>query len=455
MSRQRLVVTLLCGMLVVALHWTQLVYLVPLWGYWGFAYGTLTGWQITLLYALALLPSLILPVALKRPSNLLCWIFYIIVYVPSVLSVGFRQDPSYNGWALLGALAAGFLIVAGSRFLPLPAPSRDVVSPPVFWLVFAALYCICTVEVLRAFGSHLRLVSFVGVYDLRMEAREVSSLSADYLLPLLSNICNPLLMTIGLFRRRPSLFAAGAAGQLLLYMTAAMKSIVLSPLVILAMFIVLRRRSAVTWIVLGAVVLVAGATLLALTAPVGTEMTSPRMVVSSLILLRTFGIPGSSTALYADFFSKNPLTYWSHVRGIRSIVHYPYSLAVPYVIGGAYYGGEEISANAHFWAQDGIAAYGNAGVVIISLLVVVVLWLLDLSSRHLNPRFVMVFASMFGMTMTNGSIFTNLLTGGLALAMVVLRGVPAGLTEPRPAVRRRARHAPPRISPERMQTGSA
>ncbi|MGE0458959.1 MAG: hypothetical protein AB7O56_12235, partial [Bauldia sp.] len=141
--------------------------------------------------------------------------------------------------------------------------------------------------------------------------------------------------------------------------------------------------------------------------------------------MRTLGIQGAMAGVYADFFTANPHTYWSHVNFVATLINYPYTLPLGYVIGTHLVGGAGFNANASFWVTDGIAAFGYAGIVLIGG---VFGFLLAIANR-LVPADRLVFGALlaipFVMFLANTSLFTSLITGGgLLIAILLLYGAP-------------------------------
>jgi hypothetical protein len=138
----------------------------------------------------------------------------------------------------------------------------------------------------------------------------------------------------------------------------------------------------------------------------------------AIVDMRTFSIPGLSIPQYFDFFSSHPLTFGSHVTGINWFINYPYDIDIPRTIGYYYYGQQELTANATFWSQDGLAAFGTMGIVVVTFFAAFILWLLDSATQGLKIQFVLTALVGTILAFTNTSLFTTLLTGGLGLFLL-------------------------------------
>jgi hypothetical protein len=144
-----------------------------------------------------------------------------------------------------------------------------------------------------------------------------------------------------------------------------------------------------------------------------------------VVLMRTLSINGLVTAQYYDFFQQNPLTYYSHIKVVNWVVHYPYQYPVGQEIGLAYSGTTGLDATANFFATDGIGGLGLPGILLMSVFCAGVFWILDSAAQKHDPRLAALVTTYAAYNIANISIFTSLLSGGLALLMVMLYVMPA------------------------------
>jgi hypothetical protein len=284
---------------------------------------------------------------------------------------------------------------------------------------------VLTAWVVVAFRQHLRIVSFLDVYDLRGFAEDLLDGSqVNYALMWLSGAINPFLMGLGLYRRRASLFAAGALGQLLVYSGLGTKGSILSIVFITGLYF-LSKRSRIpfalklTW---GCAALLGG---LCFSFFLARENPGPlHSLVLFVVLMRTFGINGLMTAQYYDFFQRHPLTYYSHIKGVSMFVHYPYVNPLGIEVGSYYSGDVGLDSTAHFWATDGLAGLGLSGVLLISVFCAFIFWIVDSAAQKHDARLSALVICYAAFNLSNISIFTSLLSGGLGLLVVLLHLMP-------------------------------
>jgi hypothetical protein len=224
-------------------------------------------------------------------------------------------------------------------------------------------------------------------------------------------------MAIGLRYRRPVLFAIALAGQTFVYATFALKSALISVLILLIFYhLLLRGRSVRIWR-LAAVICSGIAVPLLLVELVDIDQSPLLENIVALVFMRTFGMVGALTGIYYEFFSRNEFTYFSHINFVQLFVEYPYSMSIGEVVGDSL--GLDMNANANFIATDGIAAAGKPGVVIVGFIVAMILNTIDRAVPPANHRLLCIAFAPIAISLANSSVFATLLTGGL-IPLVIL-----------------------------------
>ena len=140
-----------------------------------------------------------------------------------------------------------------------------------------------------------------GLYniDLRLASRELdTTFLTGYGQVWLANVINPIFMALGLFRKKPLLFFMGAAGQVLLFMTAASKIFLLSIVFLPFLFLVLNSKTNI----FGLRFIMGMSGLLMLTIFLEFYESHFSLIVQNLIGFRLFSNGGFMTSVYSDFF---------------------------------------------------------------------------------------------------------------------------------------------------------
>lgn len=435
-SHLQIRLTLLAGSAayIAAFVWGYHHFLANAWSYWGFADVPVPAGLQAIAISLAFVPALWLPSRFTEPTHFLYWALYLVVYVPSILVPLFANVNGRPILPLMLTFAAALAIIGAFYRIPRLCVPQLKISALVFWTGFGAATAGLLANVLWVYHGNFHLVGFSDVYAVRFAARDIEAGVAGYATFWVGFALSPLVMAYGLVRRRWFLFAIGASAQILIYAMIAMKSVLLSIVILPALYFIFHSHvsklaSRVVWSAAIAVALLTASTY-------SSAVPSLSAHLGMLLLVRTLGIPGLSTLQYYEFFGQNGFTYWSHVRGLSSLIRYPYPTQLPYVIGNAYYDSPSLSANAHFLATDGLAAAGLPGVIVIAFFCGAVFYLCDVLARRHDPIFVSLCLAGPAMALLNVGLFTTLLTDGLMLTMVVLYLMPTVTAGPLPSHRR-------------------
>ena len=406
----------------VALNYIYTEVVSPINSYRGFVNNSPPVLYVVLSGLVAIVPSLWMPVALRKPSQVVYWMLYVMVVIPAsvVPMYALYMQPGQIltlTLTLFGAFALLGLLVYGLPTLRLPSirlTFSRARPQALFWAFVAALGVVLYARVLSVYGFSIDVASILDVYDVRAAYRESLEGSAftAYAINWLGNAIFPLLIVQGLLTGNRVLIPVGLVGQLTLFSITGYKSMLFSSILLLAILFGLRARGrsfgpTVIWGCLG---LVLGAT-------IGGMLLSNTLILN-LAVTRTVVTPGLLTGFYFDFFSVNEPANLGHSI-FRSFVDYPYTLTPPFLIGQTYYGNAQISANANVWA-DGFANFRYVGVLAYTLLLGLVLRAFDGLARGRDMRAVAMLLGVAGFTFSNTSLLTTLLTHGVGLMFILL-----------------------------------
>lgn len=421
-ASHRKAVFVIVGLYIACFHWIYVRYLYPTFDYLGFDFNRPAPAYLALAWTLALLPCLWMPLRLTRPSQLAYWVLYITVFIPSMFVPLYAQmEPAREIAVLMLVFLAGFLIVGCAYGVPPAAARAGGLAPTRIAKAMAALAGALALWMLIVYRHHLAIVGFNDVYDLRDAANDLAEgTSVNYAFMLLTGAVNPFLMGYGLFYRKRWMVLAGVAGQLLIYSVGGTKGSILSITFIPAMYALLRIRRVPFGVKIAAASLALMLAFCAVFAVAGEQAGDIVSIALFVVFSRTLGMGGLLTAQYYDFFQRNPFTYWSHIKGVSWFVHYPYQYPVGQELGIAYAGTTALDATTHFFATDGIEAAGLPGVLLIAVFCAFVFWVLDSAAQGHDPRLAALITTYAAYNLSNISIFTSLLSGGLGLLILVL-----------------------------------
>jgi hypothetical protein len=361
-----------------------------------------------------------MPVKFTRASLLLFYVQYFLIFIPAAFVVPQSLRPELterDALALVVMMFAGLSIVQTAYLVP-PKRLRVLrVSPETFWLGFTALMGVTLSYLILTLGGTFQLVNFQDIYNLRAAMNEALNATGSrfgfYAQTLLLAALFPLLFAANMYRRRWWVIAPVAAGYLFIFGIGGAKAAALAIVYLPAAFLLMSRPP-------GRIPLyvVAGLSVLLISGFVSQMLLPEKANIAYLAVVhfRLFSVPPLTIPQYFDFFQSHPATHLSHVTGFNHLLEYPYLLDVPYTIGSYFYG-VNVGLNSGFWAADGLAGFGIWGIPLMSTICGVVFWILDSVSADLDATFVglmLIFCTVF---FGNVSLFTTLITGGLAALM--------------------------------------
>ena len=401
-------------------HWAYIGWVVPVYASEGADYLPPSQTVLLILYILAVLPTTWIPLEISRPTQFVYLVIYITVYVPSVFVPTFIGYQSIADTLFLSlTLCIGFGIIGTTYRLPTLRFRHSWISADVFWSLLYGSVLALDAWVFVTFRGSLQLVSFEDVYSVRHSATQVLQTSGllSYGMCWLSGALNPYLMASGVFEKKKGRIFLGIGGQVLIYAAAAHKAALLSILFVPVFAVWFRkgpRRFPIKLIALVVVLIVA--------LTFSMQIVPSSQVVhwaGVVVLFRTFALPGILTAQYQDFFTRSPHTWFSQYTPFQTLLQSPYTHEVSYEVGEYYTGDQDVQANAHFWASDGIASVGLAGILFVSVLCGLVFWVVDNALTRGGTRFGAAALTFWALAISNVSLLTSISSMGLGVLIVL------------------------------------
>ena len=412
---------LAAGLVVYAglLMWIYLTLIVPTFGYLGergdapdlvtFSFALIAAWLV----------AMALPRTVSTLGDFIVWVLFVLMIFPVMVVPHFAIATSSQAAALTVAAGLSFLPVA----LLLRGPATTVVpvveiSPVSFWGAVLVVTLACYALIAVTTPVSLAVPSISDVYGLRSGYRELvltSGPAIGYVVRLLGNVLNPLLIIRGIYGGPRWLIAVGFAGQLVVYSITGYKLTLLSGVAILGIalwFRIGRRRG------LGILL----ATLALVLASLALDQLLGGILVSTVFVYRMIILSGTLPAAYAGFFESNPHVVWSD-SFLRPLIEPVYERPMAFVVGEYHTGSANVTVNSNYIA-DGLGNLGWWGVAIEAAAMSVLLLLLVSAARRLPV------ASTSGLVLTplialvNSSPFTAVLSNGFLLLIIILAVMP-------------------------------
>ena len=427
--RRRLENMLGAAALFVTLLVTYRLVINPVYDYYGM------GWkesnEIVLVVALLMNMSIafVASPAFTRPSQAFFAVQFLIVFLPASIvcpNTTLPDIPASDVMYMLLAMYVGLLmqalvhLVSARRHRGLRRGRFDRAT------VFRAMAAFALVTLALSFYT-LRDIFSISALDSIYAQRDLlddQSLGAAYRYGLswLNVLLLPTLFIGALkLERRARLIGIVACvlGYVVLFGLTATKTSLLAPLIIAGFYALLkpRRLSYLTVFPIFLSLLL----IIPLAMAPFESLAGVNFIYTGMVNFRIFSVPHILYVQYLDFFQNHPLTHGSHISIINQIVAYPFDAPVFLLVGEEFYPGSNMTANVGMWGQDGIASFGIAGILIVSVLFTAAMAVLDKAAEGHEPRSVGAILSMMTLFIANASLFTTLVTGGLLLAIVLLR----------------------------------
>jgi hypothetical protein len=360
--------------------------------------------------AIAVLPILCYR-GVRALSSVLSAMVYLVLYVPIIITFAFGSAKPLNEIMVVElTFLFGMVLLFLADVIVVRSPVDLDVGVDLMPVVLTVT-TILTVYTFIVYRGNLHFSDFgEAVYEQRFANVELGAdLATRYLLSWLSTVLIPLCFAHGLVARRSAYLIAGTTASVLLYMGAANKITILLPVVFVGFYVLLRTRIQQFF------PLMAGG----LAATIGGLMALSKLpstilfFATTLLLSRTIGNGGTLAVRYQEFFSSHPQTGYAHINGLKLLLPpNPYGDLIPGQVIGEFYYSANTTANASFWATDGLAAMGLLGVVLASMACAVVFGAMNTITRRHNPLFVVMCFLPFMVILLNQSMFSSLLTGG-------------------------------------------
>ena len=412
---------------VATLNWTYATLVAPRYVDWGLSLDHPPMWHFIFCCVISVIPSLWLPVGLTRPSQILFLVQYFVLFIPTTFIAYYSIKPSLSiGEAVQLNLMmfAGLSVIQAAYLVPVVRVRTFKMSAPAVSASLAAGFLLLMCYLALAFREVFRLVGFEDIYEVRTAMAAAAARAGTrlglYAQTWFAGFFLPLFFSMGAFARKRWLMLVAGAGYVFLFGVTgnrtAVAAVILLPL--LYGWSVWRPRNAAAVFGLGVSALLAFGSVLA-TLP----FPSVEKWYVATVNFRTFAVPQLALIQHYAFFETHPLTHMSHVTLVNAFVRYPYHTDVGSVIGEYYYGGT-LQENTGMWAGDGLAGFGLPGILVMSGVCSLLFWIIDCVAEGFDVRFVVVALGFIAMSFANVSLFTTILSGGLALLLGTLAVIP-------------------------------
>ncbi|MYL30805.1 hypothetical protein GLW03_13390 [Halobacillus halophilus] len=411
MGRRSLLVICVLGY-VLMLHIVYIEVINPEFYYFGYIYIPMSGMQWAFSLTLTSLGTILMPVSVSRPSQVVVWLLFLIVVVPCnfvpYYTLGHVDFSIYFFQIIL--FFSLFILTRVSK-LPLLRIAGLYIHKKVFWCAVAVISMGFYAVLVHTFGFRFQITMLGDIYELREDYRASVNRIAGYSINWQSKVINTLLIAYGIANKKPGIALIGFIGQLFIFSITGHKSVLLSICMIFGFWFALRKsgKNFAFYFLLSYLGL---AVISFFSAIAGSTL------AVSLFVRRMIITPGMLSGFYVDFFSSHDRYHLSHsILGIFN--ENPYGKTPSFLMGQEYFGKSDMAANANVFA-DAYANFGPSGVLAFSLLLGGVLWLYDCIACSKPLIESSLFLSIAAWSLTDTALLTSLLTHGILLTLLVL-----------------------------------
>lgn len=398
-------------------HFSYCYFISPTFNYAGYSYIKRSLEIYVLTYGLTLFPVFFYRFIFNA-SNYGLSLLYMFCFAPSMLTATFMFPDNISDLILLLfslSLSMSALFFSSSKSNNEFGAQKDIKSGAIR-LFIHSLSTLAFIIVIYDNWSHMALVSFYNVYELRFQARDSAGGAFSGYLTMWLSICFlPYYMTTGILNKNKLRIIVAVIIAVTVYMTNGSKSTLLLPFIILGLYYFIKLSKCYFLLNLMVVMSVVSLFMLSLD-------NQDYQMTKAIFFMRVLATPGWTLVTYYDYFSHNFFTYYTHVSFINSLTGaYPYGdHSLGQMIGYKYSNSYDANFNANFWSTDGLAALGILGILPATVMMMVIVLLIDKASKYYNSIFVSLWFTGFWMTLLNAPLSTSLLSGGGLIIMFAL-----------------------------------
>ena len=408
--------------------WVYNSFVIPVYGDTeDYSMSTVSYWDTILTFIFIVIPIPQLLILVKKPSQVIIWIIYIIIYVPLLFM------PYFNGMKLLDLIIANTSLMIGFLLLIYCTKGRRIsffkesysylkISPYLYlvssFILITALYHN------RAELRFANPLDHTDVYAQRLNKNTDNTGIYAYFFNWIASVFMPIFVISGLFFKRKKDVVYGIIICFLSYMVAANKIFLLTLVTTFLIFWMIKKSANL----FGAKILIVLTTLMIITTLLFKyfEETEYRLAVQSLammVTIRTVGIGTYNYKYYYDYFitHNHPKTYLSHISIVDFFSHtYPYEYSLGQVIGDVYFDNVSYQLNANFFITDGLSSFGIFGFILAGIACGFMLRILDSAAKNHKLELSVGLTFYAAMSLANISLFTAFVTGGFVFIILYL-----------------------------------
>lgn len=370
-------------------------------------------------YVMAVLPAVWMPVRLEYPSQLIYWILYLQVVIPSMF-LPFRVITRFSPEEVLLlplALWSVFVLLGSIYLIPKLKVPKPSLKPLAFKGFLLALLVLSGGVIALSQGFPRTLPSVLDPYTRRLQARSIDNTFIGYSAGIFQNGAVPSSFAYGIGTGSLTFIVIGVLTTLMSYsLTGEKSSLVLPVLLALIALVLFRFRKRLFLI---ATLGCSGLLLLS----VAESITTGTSIIHRRLTRRLMTDAAQVTSHYWELFSN-----WSGPpfrRGLlRIFVGEGGPLGAAEIIGRHYFGSTASNAGANIWASA-FSDLGYLGMVVVTVLIGLTMRFID-GLVDDGSSFVVgaLICAAIGSVWVQSAFLTSLLSSGVLTTILVLYLLP-------------------------------
>ena len=409
LSFSRLVFVLCILLLWISLDLSYYFVISPIYAYSGYTFNPDIHKLIESLF-ITLFIAFILPWKIRKPSDFMVNILFTMPVLPTLSLYWLRGENRLYTYMLI----ISFIVIrVVAKTTPVIKLSRIKRGIKLGWVISLIFTIIILGYLIYRGGLRYFNLNLLKVYDFRREVGAVINVGIfGYLNSWVFKLFNPVLISWSLYKRQYALFVLFTCLQVVFFGISSHKSVLFSPLLIIALFVLLQKYRTMNVFFLTLFGAIGFTVILAIVFE--------QVVPASMLIRRVFFVPARLNYAYYDFFSQKGFVYMSN-SVLSSFINYPFAYPPAQMI-SVY-----LQGHPYTWMNNGFLAtsymhFGFCGMIVYSFIVGLLLGIVDSLSKNRLPLWfstslvIVPFFSLF----TSADLTTALLTHSLGPSLIIL-----------------------------------
>ncbi len=385
------------------------VYVVsPVYSYSGFT-TSISFVAVIESYFMMIIIGLVIPSTINRASHFFIWMFAMASIIPTLSFYAMHSGSRIFMYAIMIGF---FCVVLGSKLPVIRIGTLKEGRTIGILLLIIIVVAVSASSIAKGGLSHFNL-DFSKVYEHRSEVGALIDVGLwGYINTWVYKVINPALIAWALWRKKYHLFILFTGLQVLFFAISSHKSVLFYPVLILAVYFLVRKREAfkyITWSLIGVIIVSSCIYLI-----------FDNVWPASLFIRRVFFVPAQLNFAYYELFSDIGHVFMSN-SVLSSLFSYPFEYNYTYMVSLYLLGHPNTGCNNGFLAT-GYMHFGYLGIWIFSIIVGLLLWIVDNLIGKRMPLWlgISVLTIPFFSLFTSADLTTALLTHGILVGCLIL-----------------------------------